>query len=85
MEIIGIYDNNGESLDRYTVVFDEEVMVPSKGKLNMGLALSEDSTHPQKGVSMFVECLPGEHLGNEIRFEELPEDIQLHVWERIKE
>jgi len=80
MNIKSIWDNEGETLDRYTIVLDcyynrQETMYEC-------LCLSSNPTHPL-GFSQFAGCMEGEHLGKKITFEELPKDIQEHVLQRI--
>lgn len=73
-----VYDNGGESIDRYTVVTDCEEI---DGAL-FSLHLSEDCTAPN-GVSMCGSVIPGEHLGREISFTELPERMQEHIRKQL--
>lgn len=79
MEIKSIWDNGGLTIDRYTIV----TTVKSRQYLMM-LGLSDNPTHPQ-GVSMWGEGIEGEHLGKKIDFNDLPNNIQVHVLEKLKE
>ncbi len=79
MKITAIYDNGGETIDRYTIVFNE-----AWGSLTMCLGLSDNPDHPQ-GFSQFNGCQDGPHLGKQIHFEDLSENIQMHIHERISQ
>lgn len=74
---IKCYDNGGETADRYTVIFmDQLSRMTEEGALLMALAMDNKPTHPQ-GIGMHVECsYPNDNLGKEIRFEDLPEACQ---------
>jgi hypothetical protein len=89
MKILAIYDNQGKTIDRYTVVFDEKRLVdlPVMPKfhnkyLYMCLNLSVDPTH-YMGVSQFSEGLLGRHLGKKIQFNDLSADLQKHIEMRM--
>lgn len=88
LQILVCYDNGGDSVDRYTIVMTESYEDDHGRMVHMCLNLSEDPTR-YMGVSMWGECfLPvGKemYLGWEVKFEDLPEDIQTHVKERMVE
>lgn len=75
MDIYKIYDNGGKTADRYTILVS-----PTEC-----LGVSDDPTHPQYGFSQWSECVDGDHLGTEIEFDDLPENVQIHVTERLKD
>ncbi len=75
-KIIAVYEKDGDFVDRYLVVFDERT-----GGYYVGLSLSASPGSPQ-GVSSFSDVLLGEHLGREIAFEDLPDEVREHVLER---
>ncbi len=79
MEIISIYDNDGETHDRYTIVLNE----PWAPGFLTCLGLSDNPNSPQ-GFSQFSSCQDGSHLGSKIEFNSLPIEIQNHIIERIK-
>ena len=79
MNILKIYDNEGKTVDRYTVVVNEE-----HNGLYECLALSEHPTHPQ-GFSQWSDCMLGSHLGREVKFEELSKELQEHIKSRLAE
>lgn len=79
MQILKIYDNEGETFDRYTVVTNEHY----NGKFEC-LGLSTNPDNPQ-GFSMWCICVLGEHLGKEIAFEDLPLNVQEHITRRLAE
>ena len=67
-----IYDNGGESYDRYTIIFMD---TKSKGIFGdwdyMCIIASEDLK-----VYTHHFCEDGDHLGKEITFDELPKRIK---------
>ena len=86
---IRVYDNGGESVDRYTIVFTRAQSFYLKG-LTPYLAMSEAPFHPQ-GF-----CQHGEydhpidrpmysHLGKKIKFQDLPGDCQKAVLSDYKD
>ena len=80
MDILKIYDNEGKTFDRYTVVMNEQ-----HNGLYDCLALSEHPTHPQ-GFSQWNDCILGSHLGKEISFDELSLELQEHIkWRLLDE
>jgi hypothetical protein len=82
MKIKSVYDNKGETIDRYSIVFNETETYPNGIKYHTILTLSHNPSSPQ-GVSMFGHGLDGKHLGDKIKFSDLPENIQSHIKERI--
>ena len=79
MKISSIWDNKGESYDRYTVIFEN---IDRELELNHCLSVSSDPDSIQ-GYSNFSYGLAGDHLGERVTFEALPEDIQKHIGRRI--
>lgn len=86
MKIHSIYDNGGETFDRYTVYFK------GRGTLNWYtkdppmrycLAMSSNPFHPQ-GFGQHSEGKPGKHNGKKIKFEDLPEDCQKLVLQELQ-
>ena len=75
MKIMEIRDNGGATFDRYTVVYSE--IGDNQGN-NLARGMSTHPFHPQ-GFGQMCAAQPGEHLGREIRFEDLPEDCQALV------
>jgi hypothetical protein len=77
MKIKYIYDNGGETADRYTVYYAERGALTHtrKGTLRMCLSMSEAPTHPQ-GIGQHGYGMPGRHNGKRITFEELPKACQ---------
>lgn len=78
---IKVYDNGGETADRYTVVFLDEPDPRGPG-LFACLGMGETPFHPQ-GVCMTGIAQLGRHLGRVIKFESLPPECQRAVkqWE----
>lgn len=81
ISIYKIYDNGGATLDRYTVLTEPFHF----GKTCEALSLSDNPTHPQYGFSQWSEAFDGDHLGKEISFDDLPENVQNHIAERLSE
>jgi len=75
---IRIFDNNGETLDRYTVVLIDSL----DSRTNLYTCLGLCSTG--KNVSMFGECSP-DWLGQdkEILLDSLPAPLKRHIESRI--
>lgn len=88
MKIKAVYDNGGETLDRYTVVLDEKEEVALRNGLTQFLpacfSLSPNCDAPN-GVSMYGVCDIGPHLGKKISFKKLPENVQKYVERRLAE
>ena len=78
MEICKIYDNGGKTIDRYTILTEPFYF----GKSCEALGLSDDCDSPQ-GFSQWSEAFDGEHLGKEVRFDELPQNVQDHIIRRL--
>jgi len=78
MNILGIYDNGGRTMDRYTVVYDEPVTKIPGETMHCGLGMSESPFHPQ-GFCQHGEVHPDADIGRQITFAELPADCQRAV------
>lgn len=76
---IRVFDNEGESFDRYTIVNinDHERMTPD-GAIYGALGASENPFSPM-GFGQNTSAMIAEHLGKEITFDDLPEDVQKFV------
>ena len=70
-----IFDNGGETFDRYTVVFTD---VKETRDSFYALGMSENPYHPQ-GFGLHCDAIPGDHLGKEIEFLDLPYDCKRMV------
>lgn len=82
---IRCYDNGGETIDRYTVVFTRLGNKLGRGTC-LYLAMNAAPFHPQgfgqHGESTCPIDRPSYgHLGKKIRFEDLPADCQKCVWQ----
>ena len=75
MKIAKVYDNGGQSFDRYTIIFE------SHGD---ALGLSDNCDNPQ-GFSQFGVAVEGRHLGREISLAGLPENVRRHIRERTRQ
>lgn len=71
LDIHSIWDNGGETLDRYTVVFNDRSY----------LSLSENGL----GISLWGELTQdaGDYLGEQIEFDDLSDDLQDHIYSRV--
>lgn len=88
-----VYDNGGETADRYTVFprnreWDATATPSRIGRrgvcayMRHCLGMSDYPSHPQ-GFSQFTVGIPGSHLGKRIPFSGLPVEIQRHALARI--
>jgi len=78
--IHSVWDNNGESLDRYTVLLKDGT-TEDQGAY---FSLSENPDSLQ-GVSQYgAGASPGEHLGKEISSQELPVNVLHHLIRRLE-
>lgn len=75
--IKAIYDNGGESLDRYTIVLDSQ-----EAKTNFWDCLCTSETGA--GFSQFSYCMQGLHLGKKVTFESLSPELQKHIVGRLQ-
>jgi len=73
VEISKVFDNGGQTFDRYTVIFKDRTEA-------LGLSNNCDSS---QGFSQFGVAIEGRHLGRQISFADLPENIRNHVRNRI--
>lgn len=70
--IKAIYDNDGKTVDRYTVYFNDGYTDLDTGKyFNDCLGMSSNPYSPQ-GFSQHSSGLLGRHNGRRIKLEELP-------------
>lgn len=67
-----IWDNGGETFDRYVVIMKDR----------SALGLSDNPDSPQ-GFSQWSEITEGPHLGKKIVWDDLPKDVQDHVVRRL--
>ena len=79
MRITSIYDNEGKTLDRYTIVTDEK-----QGKFVAMLGLSAHPTD-YNGFSQWSTGTDGPHLGKRVQFEYLTALLQNHIAARVFE
>ena len=84
MQIRNIYDNGGETVDRYTIVYDEYATSTPGEELLLCLGMDGDPFHPQ-GFRQHSSYQDGAHLGKEIGFFDLPVPCQLAVMADIGE
>ncbi len=73
--IRSVWDNDGATADRYTVLFKDGTY----------LAMSDNPDHLQMGISQFGHGeKPGDHLGQEIKLSELPLNVLHHLIRRLE-
>ena len=91
-KFIRCYDNNGETLDRYTVVFTKKRVGGNKHRLGefVYVGMSKRPYHPlgfyQHGFSDRAVDRPSySHLGKKIKFHGLPEDCQQAIIEEYND
>lgn len=77
MKIHSIYDNGGETFDRYTVYYKGRGTLDYRpqGTFRFCVGMSENPFHPQ-GYGQHGSGMPGKHNGKRIKFEDLPEQCQ---------
>ena len=68
---ISCYDKPGYA-DRYTAVYLD---MPEPGGLYAARSMSDNPFHPL-GIGQFTQASAGNHLGNPIRFDDLPADCK---------
>jgi hypothetical protein len=78
IKVLGVYDNGGKTLDRYTVVYDIVEGTELGRKLYSCLGMNAAPFHPQ-GIGMHGTAIRGRHLGKKIKLTDLPEDCQKAV------
>lgn len=84
-KVCRIFDNQGETIDRYTVAFKGIRILHGLGVSYPYLASSENPFHPQ-GFGQYGEneiFLTGKHLGKRVSFESLPEQVQKFILDNI--
>lgn len=82
MKILAIHDNEGETLDRYTVVTNVTQLNAASRDIMECLGLNEAGD----GFSQWSTCdytEGGDHLGKKVHFEDLSEATQKHIAQRI--
>ena len=72
MENISIYDNQGETFDRITIVFNNKKTKTKDCILYECIGASEDG----RGFLQHTICMKGKHLGKKITFQELNKNLQ---------
>lgn len=71
-EKIRVYDNEGKTFDRFTVVYMNE---RERDGSYAARGMSEHPFHPN-GFGQYCSAIPGRHLGKRIPFEALPADCK---------
>jgi len=86
MKIHSIYDNGGETADRFAVYFKGRGTLnhTSRGTLRAYLGMSGAPFHPQ-GFCQHGQGMPGKHNGKRITFEQLPADCQRAVLQDLNQ
>lgn len=77
-----IYDNGGETMDRYTVYYLDDTFDTYNGKMTNCVGMSE---HPFHGIGQHGHGVPGKHNGKVITFDKLPKDCQQLVRQDLKD
>ena len=75
MKIHSIYDNGGETADRYTVYYSGRESINHSNGFRACVGMNESPFHPQ-GFGQHSEGQPGKHNGKRITFQSLPADCQ---------
>jgi len=74
-KIKAVYDNQGKTFDRFTVVFED---IADYENHYTCLGMSFNPTSPQ-GIGQHSSCKMGKHMGKRIKFDQLPEECQIVV------
>lgn len=87
--LVVLYDNGGESADRYTAVIPFDASKDFNGSKCVYFGFNHCPNHPmgigQSGESKeFIHKPSGKHLGKKIHFEDLPEKAAQAVWDWLK-
>ena len=69
---LDIWDNEGASIDRFTVVFSGKTPRKSQGMLYRPCISMSERPDSSTGVFMHGECVNDVHLGKKIMFADLP-------------
>ena len=77
-----LYDLGDHEGERYTAVIDGPAW-GSRDDFLPCLGFNEIPWSPNMGISMFSECMEGNHLGKRIAWSDLPEKLQNHVLARL--
>ncbi len=80
MQIYRIYDNGGESIDRYTIVMKYQ---PWNDKTQGYFPCLGVDGIGGNVFSQWGSCVVGSHLGKQIKFTDLPIQTQEHVNQRL--
>jgi hypothetical protein len=79
---VRIYDNGGETTDRFSVVIDRsDWNSQTRPGRKVILAVSDGG----RSISEFTDGQEGSHLGRAIRFESLDGDTRAHIISRLKD
>ena len=73
---VDVYDNGGETVDRYTIVVDEDI--------ENCIGMSDNPCHPQ-GFNQYVGDVALVFLNTQKHLDEIPETIRKAVEARVKE
>jgi len=80
---VEVYDNGGETADRYTIVFKDLPETYAGPDVYAAVAMGDDIASPQ-GFYQHVEAIPGGHLGKRIPFSRLPEEHQRAIMSELE-
>lgn len=73
MRHLTIYDNQGETFDRITIVFNNEKLSKQNGRyLYEAIGASETGT----GFFQHTRAIKGKHLGRKVQFQNLTKELQ---------
>jgi len=81
MRNVKIYDNGGETFDRFTALYMD--LPRERDGTIQGRAMSSYPFHPQ-GFGQWISAQQGRHLGKLIKFEQLPDDCQKLIIQDLK-
>jgi hypothetical protein len=86
-EILGIFDNGGETLDRYTIVFTKNFSSDMANPPELACLGLSENTNSLQGFSQWDTCVLSSVQKNnkEIKWKDLSKEIQNHIERIIKE
>lgn len=82
MRGVTIYDNGGQSFDRFTAIYSG--LPRERDGTFQARAMSENPFHPL-GFGQWTSAQPGRHLGKRIRFSELPVNCQKLILQDLEQ
>lgn len=74
--IKAVYDNRGESVDRYTIIFKGIQYIPIYQEYGGAAIASSSNPNSPQGIFDHVSAVEGKHLGKKISWLSLPKSVR---------